>query len=94
MTGSANALPIWTKIMLAAHRDLPVEDFEVPPGIIEAEICVESHELATNRCNEVVTEVYTAETVPHETCHLHPSDGRFTRDDRYEVKSDSSKLHF
>ena len=42
MTGSANALPIWTNIMLAAHQDLPVEDFTVPAGIIEAEICSET----------------------------------------------------
>jgi penicillin-binding protein 1A len=94
MTGSANALPIWTKIMLAAHRDLPVEDFQVPAGIITADICTESGELATNRCPDVVTEVFTSETVPRETCHLHASDSRFTREDRYEVKSDSGKIHF
>lgn len=32
-TGGKAALPIWLEFMRQAHRDLPVRDFEVPPGI-------------------------------------------------------------
>jgi len=68
MTGSANALPIWTKIMLTAHQDLPVEDFAVPPGIIEVEICTENGLLASPCCPDVIKEIYTAQTAPQDSC--------------------------
>lgn len=32
-TGGRLAVPIWTDFMLEAHEGLPIEDFEVPPGI-------------------------------------------------------------
>ncbi|MFH1701583.1 MAG: PBP1A family penicillin-binding protein [Candidatus Zixiibacteriota bacterium] len=70
MTGSANALPIWTKIMLAAHRDLPVEDFEIPPDIIFQNICEESGKIATDFCAHVIEETYTIMTVPTDSCNL------------------------
>ncbi len=78
MTGSANALPIWTRIMLAAHQDLPVEDFEAPAGIITADVCVQSGKLATKYCPEVVREVFTENTVPKDSCDIHTSEGNYT----------------
>ncbi len=75
MTGSANGLPIWTGIMLAAHRDLPVEDFEVPTGMIFMDVCEESGKLATEYCNSVIKEVYTENTVPLESCDICTSRG-------------------
>ena len=32
-TGGALASPIWTEFMIAAHEGLPIEDFDVPPGV-------------------------------------------------------------
>jgi penicillin-binding protein 1A len=90
MTGSANALPIWTQIMLAAHQDKPVEDFDVPPGIITADICAESGKLATKYCKDVVKEVFTAATLPTDSCDIHTGRGIFTSDDRKNAPSDTA----
>ncbi|MEZ5359254.1 MAG: PBP1A family penicillin-binding protein [Candidatus Zixiibacteriota bacterium] len=75
MTGSANALPIWAGIMLAAHRELPVEDFDVPPGMIFMDVCEESGKLATEYCKSVVREVFTENTVPTDSCDLCTNQG-------------------
>jgi len=75
--GSRNALPVWTAIMKAAHDTLPVIDFEMPDGIVFADVCLESGELATDRCEKVRNEVYREENVPIETCPLHPSAGLY-----------------
>jgi len=74
-TGATNALPIWTKIMIAAHDSLPIMDFEMPEGIVFANICIESAELATDRCIDVRKEIFREENVPTESCHIHPSTG-------------------
>lgn len=90
MTGSANGLPIWTKIMLAAHRDIPVEDFEVPSGIIVVNICAETSELATIHCREVIHEIFTDYTIPTDSCHRHTEAG-LSADDPTDPPSDTSK---
>ncbi len=89
MTGSANALPIWTQIMLAAHQDLPVEEFVAPPGIIFVDVCAETGLLAGKRCINVVEEVYTAGTVPTQTCETCPMGG-FSDDDSDVNQADTS----
>lgn len=71
--GSRNALPVWTAIMKAAHDSLPVVDFEIPDGIVFADVCLESGELATDRCEKVRNEIYREENVPIESCPMHPS---------------------
>jgi penicillin-binding protein 1A len=80
MTGSANGLPIWTEIMLAAHQDRPVEDFVIPPGIIFADICAESGKLATKHCKNVITEVYTIHTMPTDSCDIHTANSYRDKD--------------
>ncbi|MFH1892384.1 MAG: PBP1A family penicillin-binding protein [Candidatus Zixiibacteriota bacterium] len=72
-TGAKNGLPIWTPFMIAAHDSLPVEDFDIPEGIIFKDICLETCELATNNCPDVRREVFTEKTVPKELCHIHSS---------------------
>jgi len=91
MTGSANALPIWTKIMLAAHQDLPVEDFEAPPGIISADICTESRKLATKYCPEVIKEVFTEYTLPVDSCDIHTGEGSYTSEENKTAPADTTK---
>lgn len=75
MTGSTNALPIWTGIMLAAHRDRPIEDFKVPQGMIFKEVCEESGKLATEYCANVIQEVFTENTVPTDSCDFCTNQG-------------------
>ena len=61
--------------MIAAHDSLPVLDFEEPEGIVHADVCLESGELATQRCTNVRNEIFTVESQPTVTCHLHPAKG-------------------
>lgn len=91
MTGAANALPIWTQIMLAAHQDRPVEDFEVPPGIIVVDVCEESGKLPTVHCPNVISEVYTEHTVPTMDCDLHTGHGAFSSDDLQHTPADTAE---
>ncbi|PWB75377.1 hypothetical protein C3F09_02475 [candidate division GN15 bacterium] len=73
--GARNAVPIWTKFMLAAHDTLPIEDFEEPEGIAHDDVCVESGMLATDRCPIVANEAFRADNQPTEYCTIHQSRG-------------------
>ncbi len=90
MTGSANALPIWTQIMLAAHQDKPVEDFKIPTDIIFADVCLESGKLATKYCRNVVSEVFTEMTVPKDSCDISSAHGVYTSDEFEEEPEDTA----
>lgn len=71
--GAKNGVPVWTEFMIAAHDSLPVVDFEEPDGIMHADVCLESGEIATDRCLDVRAEIFIEGTEPTETCHIHPS---------------------
>ncbi|MEA3296344.1 MAG: PBP1A family penicillin-binding protein [candidate division Zixibacteria bacterium] len=73
--GAKNGVPVWTEFMIAAHDSLPVLDFEEPEGIVHLDVCLESGEIATDRCIKVRNEVFIEGTEPTTTCHLHPSHG-------------------
>jgi len=95
-TGAVNALPIWTKIMIAAHDTIPITDFEAPDGIVTADICLESGKLATDRCIDIRREIFKEENVPQETCPIHPSKGLYVSPNpinNYNDDSDSSEVH-
>ena len=91
MTGSVNALPIWTQIMLAAHRDKPVEDFEPPTGIVFADVCGETGKLATIHCRYVLHEVFTGNTLPTEDCDISSDHGAYPRREESEGPTDSAE---
>ena len=78
-TGARNGLPIWTPYMIAAHDSLPVLDFEVPEGIIFADVCLETCELATDNCPHVRREVFTEKTLPTQKCHIHSTASDYIR---------------
>jgi penicillin-binding protein 1A len=71
--GARNGVPIWTEFMIAAHDSLPVETFEEPDGIVHREVCLESGDLATDRCINVRDEIFTEENQPTGYCRLHPA---------------------
>ncbi len=75
--GAKNGVPIWTEFMIAAHDSLPVLEFEEPDGIIHNDVCLESGEIATDRCVEVRNELFIEGTEPTTPCHLHPSAGLY-----------------
>lgn len=96
--GSKNAVPVWTDFMIAAHDSLPLMDFEEPEGIVHLDICLESGELATDRCTNVRNDVFKVENQPTSTCHLHPSRGRYVpRPDQRRTNPEdtaSDRTHF
>ena len=72
------ALIMWNKVMVEIHRDLdPSVDFEVPPGLTNAQYCVDSGLAPSAACsldprgNRVATGVYEQGQVPKTTCDMH-----------------------
>ncbi|MFZ5980293.1 MAG: penicillin-binding protein 1A [Candidatus Zixiibacteriota bacterium] len=97
--GAKNGVPIWTEFMLDAHDSLPIMAFEEPEGIVHADVCLESGELATDRCIEVRNEVFIEGTEPTTTCHLHPSRGLYVphtnqNDDMIQEDTTEERTHF
>lgn len=96
--GSKNGVPVWTEFMIAAHDSLPIRDFEEPEGIVHADVCLESGQLATDRCLDVRNEVFIEGSEPTTTCSIHPSTGLYVPN-RAEKKpraedSTSERVHF
>jgi penicillin-binding protein 1A len=71
MVGANASLPLWTWIMKAAHPGNRSRDFDRPPGITEAMVCVESGLTATPYCREVRREVFIEGNEPKRECDLH-----------------------
>ncbi|KAB2877610.1 PBP1A family penicillin-binding protein [bacterium] len=71
--GEVTAAPIWGRFMAHALKDmdLPVEDFEMPPGVVRLEICKESGQLAHTSCPEKIKEVFNAKFQPTDHCPIH-----------------------
>jgi penicillin-binding protein 1A len=70
VTGSVVAVPIWVPTMIALHRNLPVEDFEMPSGIKKETICAKSSLIATRNCPETRTDYFLEDAVI-DTCTVH-----------------------
>ncbi|NLK21575.1 MAG: PBP1A family penicillin-binding protein [Epulopiscium sp.] len=68
---------LWAAIMEEIHEDLPVKNFEVPQGIVQARICSESGKLATTTCEQdprgstAIMEYFESGTQPKEYCDVH-----------------------
>ena len=96
--GAKNGVPIWTEYMIAAHDSLPIADFEEPEGIVHLDVCLESGEIATDRCIEVREEVFIQGTEPTSTCQIHPSAGLYTpnhvQQQKPEADSTEERRHF
>ncbi len=71
MTGSRVALPLWTRIMMAAHPGNTGPEFVRPDGLTEAIICEESGLLATPYCRKVRRELFIEGLEPTRQCDLH-----------------------
>ena len=71
LSGSQAALPIWTAFMKRALAAHPNKSFEVPSGVVFAEIDKGNGKLATPMCPTVINEAFLAGTEPKEYCDLH-----------------------
>ena len=78
--------------MMAAHDSLPALDFDEPDGIVHDDVCLESGEIATDRCLDVRNELFIAGSEPTETCRLHPSSGLYRYQD--DDDDDEDRKHF
>ncbi len=71
--GAVVALPIWAPFMKTAHDtlELPVLDFEMPPGVVRLEICKQTKKLASEYCPEIISELFETRFAPTEHCDAH-----------------------
>jgi penicillin-binding protein 1A len=72
-SGARAALPIWARFMKMAYDSLGYEweEFEMPAGVVEREICKDSYLLATKYCPNTYKEVFNRKYQPRETCPIH-----------------------
>ena len=63
---------LWGMVMEKVHSDLPVKEFSVPPGVVEAKICTKSGKLANSGCTSSV-EYFISGTEPTKHCTNHGS---------------------
>lgn len=74
LEGAKAALPIWTEFMKRAHKHRAYRDvaqFEVPDGVVSAQVDPDSGELATTACPRIATEYYLLGTQPVQFCPVH-----------------------
>jgi membrane carboxypeptidase/penicillin-binding protein len=69
--GSQAALPIWTTFMRRALAGRPSLPFDIPPGIVHAEVDPETGGLATPACPRIFMEAFFAGSEPREYCPEH-----------------------
>ena len=74
LEGAHSALPIWTEFMKKALK-LPdyadVKPFDAPDGVVSAEICNATGQLACPYCPETHREVFVEGTQPNVDCEMH-----------------------
>ncbi|MCD6163110.1 MAG: PBP1A family penicillin-binding protein [candidate division Zixibacteria bacterium] len=94
--GASTALPIWAEFMKAACLDLPKKKFPVPAGIHVATICLDSGKLATDKCSNVVTDIFTDATLPKTRCPLkHLADGSAReKEGRFKIEENKHNKRF
>ncbi|MCF0222632.1 MAG: PBP1A family penicillin-binding protein [Fibrobacter sp.] len=78
-TGGEDALPVWIAVMKELHKELPMEGFKMPPGVIGRGVCNVTGKAAGEFCSEKTYCLYTS-AAPTEKC-----DGN-----HYEVRTKSA----
>ncbi|MEO8070754.1 MAG: PBP1A family penicillin-binding protein, partial [Acidobacteriota bacterium] len=71
LSGSQAALPIWTAFMKRATAGRPNRAFDVPEGVVYADIDPLSGQLASPNCPKTFREAFLEGTAPTEVCELH-----------------------
>ena len=64
LTGSAAAIPVWTKFMKESLKGKPTKDFPSPPGIVFKKIDIETGLLATPKSKEALWFAFLKGTSP------------------------------
>jgi penicillin-binding protein 1A len=84
MSGTRAALPMWTRMMLAATADAESLAIEVPDTIVRRQVCGETGLPATDHCPDVTVELFLPGTVPAERCYLHQTSFNLRLGDRWQ----------
>lgn len=72
LSGARAALPIWARFTQSVRPPNGFTDFEQPAGVIRAFVDPTTGALATDRCHQVVSELFTEQSLPHGLCPFHP----------------------
>ncbi|MDY6986873.1 MAG: PBP1A family penicillin-binding protein [Thermodesulfobacteriota bacterium] len=67
-TGARAALPIWIDFMEQALRNRPYESFDLPEGVVHADMDAESGLLASDSCPNKVTALFKEGAEPKQYC--------------------------
>jgi 1A family penicillin-binding protein len=71
VAGSTGAGHIWHNFMERALADTPPKEFEVPPGLVRAQICARSGMAPTELCPEKKMEIFVDGTAPTEPDNIY-----------------------
>jgi penicillin-binding protein 1B len=74
LEGARSALPIWADFMKQAAQNAPyrtAHDFRAPSGVVSAQICNDTGQLAGADCPHARNEVFVAGTEPTTVCTRH-----------------------
>jgi penicillin-binding protein 1B len=71
LSGSQAALPIWTQFMSRALAGHANQTFDVPPGVVFAEIDRDTGKLASPTCPRIIREAFLPGSEPLEICNEH-----------------------
>jgi penicillin-binding protein 1A len=69
--GARVALPIWADFMRRVARVLPAEEFPIPPGLREVELCRVSYLRPVDGCPTYIEFFKEGDDVPHRLCPIH-----------------------
>lgn len=81
--GGRAALPAWLHYMKEAHKELPVQSFTVPSGIVFANIDNETGKLASSKSKQIVNQAYLEGSEPQssEIKQIREEETDFLKDD-------------
>ncbi len=67
--GGRAALPLWLDYMKFAHENLPQQSFQVPPGIVFANVDSKTGALANATTKDVIKQAFVEGTEPTTESH-------------------------
>jgi penicillin-binding protein 1A len=70
-TGASAALPIWKGYMGSIINEYEAADFDIPEGIVFEDVCMDTGQLATPRCEKIIHEAFREGREPIVNCEKH-----------------------
>jgi len=83
-SGATMARPVWTRFMKQAHEvlGLDVEDFEIPSGVAQVEVCGDTYQVASIYCPKRLNELFVPGSAPKRPCPTHTAFATPVRNER------------